>query len=62
MVERYQDGQITRLDGVSADYDDWHFNVRPSNTERLSRLNLESLVSREHMEDKRHEVLSLIRS
>ena len=39
-----------RLDGVSVDYDDWHFNVRPSNTEPLLRLNLESLVSPEHME------------
>ena len=35
----------TWLDGVSVDYDDWHFNVRPSNTEPLLRLNLESLVS-----------------
>ncbi len=35
---------------ISVDYDDWHFNVRPSNTEPLLRLNLESLVSREHME------------
>ena len=50
------------LDGVSVDYDDWHFNVRPSNTEPLLRLNLESLVSREHMEEKRDEVLGLIRS
>ena len=38
------------LDGVSVDYPDWHFNVRPSNTEPLLRLNLESLVSREDME------------
>ncbi len=44
--ERYADGEITNLDGVSVDYDDWHFNVRPSNTEPLLRLNLESLVSR----------------
>ena len=60
--ERYSDGEITELDGVSVDYDDWHFNVRPSNTEPLLRLNLESLVSREHMEAKRDEVLELIRS
>ncbi|MEA2481295.1 MAG: phosphomannomutase, partial [Thermoleophilaceae bacterium] len=57
----YSDGQLTELDGVSIDYDDWHFNVRPSNTEPLLRLNLESLVSREHMEEKRDEVLGLIR-
>ena len=39
---RYADGRIVELDGVSVDYDDWHFNVRPSNTEPLLRLNLES--------------------
>ena len=60
--ERYSDGEIAHLDGVSVDYPDWHFNVRPSNTEPLLRLNLESLVSREHMEEKRDEVLGLIRS
>jgi phosphomannomutase len=61
IAERYSDGEITRLDGVSIDYPDWHFNVRPSNTEPLLRLNLESLVSREDMEAKRDEVLGLIR-
>ena len=60
--ERYADGRITELDGVSVDYDEWHFNVRPSNTEPLLRLNLESLVSREDMEARRDEVLELIRS
>jgi phosphomannomutase len=59
--ERYSDGEISHLDGVSVDYDDWHFNVRASNTEPLLRLNLESLVSPEHMEEKRDEVLALIR-
>jgi phosphomannomutase len=62
IAARYSDGKITRLDGVSVDYPDWHFNVRPSNTEPLLRLNLESLVSREDMERKRDEVLELIRS
>jgi phosphomannomutase len=62
LVERYQDGEVSRLDGISIDYDDWHFNVRPSNTEPLLRLNLESLVSREQMESKRDEVLSVIRA
>ncbi len=61
--ERYSggDAKITHLDGISVDYDDWHFNVRASNTEPLLRLNLESLVSPEHMEEKRDEVLGLIR-
>jgi phosphomannomutase len=62
LVERYSDGEISRLDGISVDYDDWHFNVRPSNTEPLLRLNLESLVSREHMKRQRDEVLALIRA
>ena len=61
LEERYRDGQVSWLDGISADYDDWHFNVRPSNTEPLLRLNLESLVSEEHMEEKRDEVLGVIR-
>jgi phosphomannomutase len=58
---RYADGEISELDGVSVDYPEWHFNVRPSNTEPLLRLNLESLVSREDMERRRDEVLGLIR-
>ena len=59
---RYGDGRISKLDGISVDYDDWHFNVRPSNTEPLLRLNVESVVSRQDMERRRDEVLDLIRS
>ncbi|HEX7291716.1 MAG TPA: phosphomannomutase/phosphoglucomutase [Conexibacter sp.] len=59
---RYGDAEIDHLDGVSVDYDDWHFNVRPSNTEPLLRLCLESLVSQEDMERRRDEVLALIRA
>jgi phosphomannomutase len=62
IAARYSDGELTRLDGISIDYPDWHFNIRPSNTEPLLRLNLESLVSREDMEAKRDEVLGLIRT
>ncbi len=62
LAERYADGEQGRLDGLSVDYEDWHFNVRPSNTEPLLRLCLESLVSVEHMETKRDEVLGVIRS
>jgi phosphomannomutase len=62
LADRYSDGEVGWLDGVSVDFEDWHFNVRPSNTEPLLRLNLESLVSREDMEQKRDEVLALIRS
>jgi len=59
--ERYADGTVSDLDGISVDYEDWHFNVRPSNTEPLLRLNLEAF-SQEQMERKRDEVLELIRS
>jgi len=49
------------LDGVSFEYPDWHFNVRSSNTEPLLRLNLESIVSKEHMEEKKKEMETLIK-
>jgi phosphomannomutase len=62
IAERYSDARQDRLDGISIDYEDWHFNVRPSNTEPLLRLCLESLVSREDMVRRRDEVLALIRS
>ncbi|MBU6333020.1 MAG: phosphomannomutase/phosphoglucomutase [Chloroflexi bacterium] len=58
---RYHDGVIETLDGVSVTYPDWHFNVRASNTEPLVRLNLEAL-SRETMEQRRDEVLAIIRA
>ena len=58
---RYADATLVRLDGVSVDFPDWHFNVRPSNTEPLLRLNLEA-TSPTLMEQKRDEVLALIRS
>jgi phosphomannomutase len=59
LKERYSDGRISHRDGISVDFDDWHFNVRPSNTEPLLRLNLEA-TSQELMERKRDEVLALI--
>jgi phosphomannomutase len=57
---RYEDADISKLDGISIDYPDWHFNVRASNTEPLLRLNLEAATP-EMMEQKRDEVLSVIR-
>ena len=60
--ERYAPvARISHLDGISVDADDWHFNVRPSNTEPLLRLNLEAR-SQELMERLRDEVLDLIRA
>jgi phosphomannomutase len=61
LAERYGDGLVERIDGISVSYDSWHFNVRPSNTEPLLRLNLEAL-SQEQMEEKRDELLTFIRS
>lgn len=62
LKETYADALISHIDGISIDYDDWHFNVRPSNTEPLLRLNLESLISNEDMCKRRDEVLEIIRS
>jgi len=62
IAERYSDGKIARIDGISVSYDTWHFNVRGSNTEPLIRLNLESIASRAEMEARRDEVLAIIRS
>jgi phosphomannomutase len=62
LKERYsREGEVSHLDGISVDAADWHFNVRPSNTEPLLRLNLEAR-SQELMERKRDEVLALIRA
>ena len=62
IAERYSDARQKHLDGISIDYEDWHFNVRSSNTEPLLRLCLESLISNEDMERRRDEVLAVIRS
>jgi phosphomannomutase len=61
LEERFgPEGTVSHLDGVSVEAADWHFNVRPSNTEPLLRLNLEAR-SPELMERKRDEVLAVIR-
>ncbi len=61
LAENFSDGKIEWMDGVSVTYADWHFNVRPSNTEPLLRLNLEA-KSQDLMERKRDELLNIIRS
>jgi phosphomannomutase len=62
LKERFgPEGRVSHLDGLSIDADDWHFNVRPSNTEPLLRLNLEAR-SAELMKQKRDEVLGVIRA
>lgn len=57
---KYADGKLDTLDGIRIDFPDWWFNVRASNTEPKLRLNLEAKTS-EMMEEKRDEVLGLIR-
>lgn len=56
----YAHGHVYELDGISVEFDDWHFNVRASNTEPLLRLNLEGTTP-EIMERRRDEVLAIIR-
>lgn len=53
--------EVIRIDGITCEFEGWHFNVRASNTEPLVRLNLESLVSQQDMESRRDEVLAVIR-
>ena len=61
LARRYADAKIEHVDGISISYENWHFNVRASNTEPLLRLNLEALDERT-MHVKRDEVLTFIRS
>jgi phosphomannomutase len=61
LAVRYKDGRTYTLDGFSAEFPDWHFNVRGSNTEPMLRLNLEALTPA-LMEQKRDEVLGIIRA
>jgi len=61
IAAKYADGHQYKLDGLSVEYDDWHFNVRPSNTEPLLRLNLEAKTP-DLMARRRDEVLALIRA
>ena len=59
--DSYRDGKLLELDGISVEYKDWWFNVRCSNTEPLVRLNLEAKTL-QRMEEKRAELLALIRA
>ena len=62
LKERFgKEGEVSHLDGISIEAEDWHMNVRPSNTEPLLRLNLEAR-SKELMERKRDEVLEVLQS
>jgi phosphomannomutase len=61
LATKYADARQYMLDGISIEYPDWHFNVRPSNTEPLLRLNLEATTA-ELMAAKRDEIVAAIRS
>ncbi|HEV3473840.1 MAG TPA: phosphomannomutase/phosphoglucomutase [Actinomycetota bacterium] len=60
LASAYADGKQDRLDGLTVEFEDWWFNVRPSNTEPLLRLNVEARTS-ELLEDKTAELLRRIR-
>ncbi len=62
LKEKYSDGKISEVDGVSVEYENWRFNVRISNTEPLLRLNVEAKGSIPLMEEKTRELLNFIRS
>ena len=61
LAEKFSDGNVSYLDGVTVEYTDWWFNVRPSNTEPYLRLNLEA-DTKELMDEKRDLVLGIIRN
>ena len=61
LKKQYKDADQSFLDGISVEYKDWRFNVRPSANDPVMRLNLEANSS-ELMEQKREEVLQLIRN
>ncbi len=62
LKEKYSDGILDELDGISIEYPEWRFNVRMSNTEPLLRLNVESKANEKLMHEKTKEILDLIRS
>jgi phosphomannomutase len=61
LAAKYSEAKTYVMDGISAEFADWHFNVRGSNTEPMLRLNLEATTP-ELMEKKRDEVLAIIRT
>lgn len=61
LKEKYKDGQLETMDGVSISYPSWRFNVRTSNTEPLMRLNVEG-YDKSEMESKRDELMTFIKN
>ncbi len=56
---KFADGRIKKIDGLTVEYDDWWFNLRPSNTEPLVRLNIEAKTA-ELLEEKKKELEQII--
>lgn len=62
-VEReFSGGEISRLDGLSIDFEDWRMNLRPSNTEPLLRLNVETRADADLLQAKTERVLEIVRA
>lgn len=60
ITERYNDGVQDFLDGVTVEYKDWWFNVRPSNTEPVLRLTIEA-NTKELLQQKKEELSAFIK-
>lgn len=60
LEEKYKDGKINKMDGLTVEFEDWHFNVRPSANDPVLRLNLEA-KSEELMEEKVGEITNIIK-
>lgn len=58
--QKYSDGQQDFLDGITVEYADWWFNVRPSNTEPLLRLTIEA-NTKELLDQKQKELTKIIK-
>jgi len=61
ITEKYKDGKISKLDGITVEYSDFWFNVRPSNTENLLRLIVEA-KTKNIMKERKDEIIQIIRS
>jgi phosphomannomutase len=60
LQEKYSNGSLDTLDGLSIAFSDWRFNLRASNTEPVIRLNVETRGDRELLKEKTEELLQLI--
>lgn len=61
LAAKYSSGRVSRMDGIHASFDDWWFNVRPSNTEPLLRLNMEART-KDTLESRKKDIVEIIES